>query len=189
MARKSSATATHPEDATKQHNIGERKQEIVNALQRLYALDCEIAAIVESDIKELRDEKSDIKTSLRERFGLTNKMIQARYYSYRIERDAAAANDGPTMDAIRELFEALPTGGQGSFLEALGDKDGTDADSDEEVARALGHAAGKAGKNLDTCPYAPAKKKLRASWESGWEQGQLDNMPAGPKGNGSDARA
>jgi hypothetical protein len=107
------------DEATVGHNSGERAAAIADGLREMYALDGEIAAIVERDIKELRASKSAIKDSLRERFNLTSRMIQARYYSYKIEREAVEASDDLTLQAIRELYEVLPVGGTVDLIEAV----------------------------------------------------------------------
>jgi hypothetical protein len=46
-------------------------------------------------------------------------MFTARYYSYKIEREAAANGDQVTMDVIRELYEVLPVGGTVDLVEAV----------------------------------------------------------------------
>ena len=166
------ANGNEPVDATAEHNIGNRRDEITAALKQLYALDCEIAALTEEHLKDLRADKSDIKKSLRERFQLTAKVIQARYYSYRIERDAERANDGVTLDAIRELHEALPIGGQASFLAPIGAPKFEDDVPAQADAFEQGRSAGMKGSNLATCPYPAARKKLKAEWERGWQAGQ-----------------
>jgi hypothetical protein len=113
-------SSTAGEDQTRNHNIGERRAAMREALENVYALDCEIADFIEEHVKPLREDKSAIMTSLRERFGLTAKVFRARYYGYRLEREAADNSDEITQDAIRELFEVCPVTGQGSFAEALG---------------------------------------------------------------------
>lgn len=163
---------SEPDDATLQSNIGNRRDEITSGLKRLYALDCEIAALTEEHLKDLRAEKSDIKKSLRERFNLPATVVQARYYSYRIERDAERTNDGITLDAIRELHEALPIGGQANFLGPIGAPKFEDDVPAQADAFEQGRTAGMKGSNLATCPYPAARKKLKAEWERGWQAGQ-----------------
>lgn len=107
------------QEATRNHNVGERRDALAAALKGVYELDAEIAGIIEAEVKPLREDKSAITTSLRERFNITAKVFRARYYAYRLEREAEAANDEITQDAIRELFEVCPVTGQGSFAQAL----------------------------------------------------------------------
>lgn len=112
------APETTATDATADHNIGKRRDAMRSALNSIYDLDAEIAVIIEDHIKPLREDKSQIMTSLRERFGLTAKVFRAAYYPYRLQRDAEAANDEVTQDSLRELFEVCADG-QHSFLRAL----------------------------------------------------------------------
>jgi hypothetical protein len=96
-----------------------RQGALKSALERLYEIDQEIAGIIEAQVKELRDEKSEIKKNLRGSFNITSKLVQARYQSYRIERAAADAEDDTTLDTIREMFELCPVGGQVDMLSAV----------------------------------------------------------------------
>jgi len=114
--RSEPAAPAHNEEAARHHNMGERRDEMRRALSHVYELETEIRAIIESDVKPLRSDRSEIIKSVRERFGMPANIFKARYRSYQIERDAQAANDEITQDAIRELFEVAPVNGQGSFV-------------------------------------------------------------------------
>lgn len=107
------------QDATAAHNVGNRQEELTKALAKVFSIDEQIATIVEQEIKDLRSDKSDVIQSLRERFNIPAAIFRARYYSYRMERKAAADNDQATLDQIRELYELAPVGETVDFLGAL----------------------------------------------------------------------
>lgn len=184
-------------DATLQHNSKARADVIRESLDRLYQLDSEIDDIIAAEIKELRDEKSEIKTRLRDDFNMPAKLVMARYAAYRMERKAIASADDKTLDAIRELYSIAPVGSQMDLVDAIERAGGNTpaqtaaaASDTPEGAYAAGYAAGKAGKNLDTAPIGISRfRSLKTKFEEGWEAGQLENMPAGPKGNGTEARS
>ncbi len=185
-----------PVDATLQHNSKARADVIRESLDRLYELDSEIDAIIEAEVKDLRTEKSEIKTRLREEFNMPAKLVTARYAAYRMERKAIASADDKTLDALRELFSVSPPGSQVNMLDALAEAGGhtpaqtAEAASDTpEGAYAAGFAAGKAGKNLDTVPAGIKRyRSLKAKFEEGWEAGQLENLPTGRR-NGAETQA
>jgi ribosome modulation factor len=161
------------------HNAGDREAAIKAALEDMYRIDGEIQDIIEEEVKSLREEKSTIKTSLRERFSLTSKMIQARYYSYKIEREAEAANDTVTLAAIRELYRVLPIGGMVDLVDAAQQAAAKeDKRTDAQKAHDEGRAAAVAGKGLDACPYTKRiERRLKAEWEQGHESVTTERLP------------
>ena len=106
-------------EATRFANVSARTDILRESLTRFYQLDKEIQSVVEEHIKELREEKSDIVKRVREDLNMPAKVFRARYYSYRVEQDAIAADDQITQDALVELFTVCPVTGQASFAEAL----------------------------------------------------------------------
>jgi cysteinyl-tRNA synthetase len=117
------AERLNSENATSGHNSKSKLTVIRESMERLYRLDAEIDELIEEHIKELREQKTEIKTKLREEFNMPAKLIQARYASYRLERAAEESHDNQTLEAIREMFRALPIGGQGDFMNALSEDD------------------------------------------------------------------
>ncbi len=165
------------------HNAKARQAVIADSLERLYKLDAEIDELIEEYIKELRDEKSDIFERLREDFGMPSKLVRARYASYKIERAAEVANDGVTLDAIRELYQVLPVGGQVDLVEAMAVAKKKEAAEDTRTPAQIAHDEGRKaaaeGKKLDACPYKPNQKRLKAEWESGYESEIFDAKSMG----------
>jgi hypothetical protein len=198
------AETSGSQEASRNHNVGERRESMRNALNSVYELDQEIAGIIEEHVKPLREDKSEIMTSLRERFNLPAKIFRARYYAYRAEREAADSSDEITQDAIRELFEVCPVTGQGSFAEALGTTvppppaapapkppktSAPKLTEDPEEAWAQGEAARKAGQTLASCQYVgEAQKRLRGRWEEGWESADFEIKRASGRGNEAPAQ-
>lgn len=176
---------------TATHNSQARSDALAEALEELYALDQRIAEIVEDQIKDLRDAKSEIKAGLYENYGMRAKLVQARYAIYRMQKDAIARKDDITLDAISEAFRVLPPGEQGSLLPGLdkagtiktegGEESGepvTDAEGfaknggDQNKAYERGYATGLAGEPIDKELYAGrGMKKLRAQYENGYSDG------------------
>lgn len=107
------------QEATRNANVQERKAAIERAMESVYQLDKDIAAVIAEEIAPLREDKSAVMKSLRERFQITAEVFRARYYAYRLKRRAEDANDEITQDALAELFEVCPVSGQGSFATAL----------------------------------------------------------------------
>ena len=162
------------QDVTRSHNVKDRRATIMSSMKRLYAIDQEIAAIVEDEIKDLREERSDIKKMLRETFQITSAVVNARYHSYRLEQKAIEGDDGPTQDAIREMFEALPVGGQGSLLpgmEAAGPFESDIVPSDEE-ARGLGYDHGVKDRKHQPPKTVKSRPALLAAYDEGYELGK-----------------
>lgn len=105
--------------STAGHNSQTRKEALCSALEQLYQLDIEITAILRSKVKALREEKSEIKSRLREDFQMPSALVSARYTSYKLERIAEDAHDETTLDAIREMYLALPVGGMVDLVSAV----------------------------------------------------------------------
>lgn len=105
--------------STAGHNSQTRKEALCSALEQLYRLDIEIAAFLRNHVKALREEKSEIKSRLREDFQMPAALVAARYASYRLERTAEDAQDETTLDAIREMYLALPVGGMVDLVSAV----------------------------------------------------------------------
>jgi len=124
-------------EMTRDHNMGNRKDTVIDAFQRMYALRRQIKEIIDSDVKPLREEVSDIKAMLLDRFNMPAKLVNLRYTAYEAERRAVEAGDEVTQDAIRELFEILPVTGQGSFAPALDALGGRDGRGDDDADGAL----------------------------------------------------
>jgi hypothetical protein len=108
--------------ATKHHNVKARAEAFKESMERMYRLDQDIAAILTESVKPLRDDKAEIKSTLREDYNVTATAFNARYHAYKFERKAKEAGDDASLDMLRELFEASPVGGQVNFMDAL-DKD------------------------------------------------------------------
>lgn len=183
-------------DATREHNVKARKDAISEGLEKLYQLDRQIAALMEKHIAGPREDKNKIKADLREAYQIPAALLQARYASYKLERFAEESSDDTTLDIIREMFDALPVGGSVDLVEAA-ERGAEEDDGQSFTVKAAntyeaGRKAGKAGKNLDTCLHKGATveaKKLRVEWERGWSDGQEENLPSGPRANGSEAHA
>ena len=171
------------QDATQGHNAKARADVIVESFKRLYELDREIKVLTEDHLKELKDEKSDIKARLREDFGMTARLVQARYGLYRVEREAEDASDNVTLDAIHELFEVLPVGGMVDLVSAI-DR----AKSPEEKARAEGYRDGKGGMSEGSCPH-PMDTPLSQAWMDGWYKAEAERDTRARKTNGPGAAA
>lgn len=105
-------------DATREHNVKARKDAIRDCFAQMYELDKQIAAAIEKYVKPFRDSRNDVKKKLREDYEIPNDIIMARYKGYALERFAEEAQDDTTLDAIREMFEALPIGGMVDLVEA-----------------------------------------------------------------------
>lgn len=106
--------------ANNEHNVEHRREAVTNSLEQLYQLDKKIKALTERHLTELRKQKSDIKSKLKNDYQMTAPMVNARYYPYRIERQAEDAEDQVTLDGIREAFNYLPVGGSVDLAEAAG---------------------------------------------------------------------
>lgn len=107
------------ETVTAQHNIGNRKKMMEDALSETFTLDDQIAKAMEKHVKPYREAKRDIKAKLREDLNITATVFNARYAAYVVEGRAIAANDEATLDTLRELFEHAPVGTQVDMMEAL----------------------------------------------------------------------
>lgn len=92
------------------HNAQARTEAMQKAFAELYACDEQIEAALEKYVKPYRESKSDIKTRMKDEYGVPPKLLNARYNAYKIEQDANKANDDATIDIIRELYDALPIG-------------------------------------------------------------------------------
>ncbi len=170
-----------PADATAQHNSKDRKRIINEAIGEIATLAAQRKAISEQ-IASIKAEK------IKGHLGMKIADFNAAYRLSQLEGE----DRDEFFDTLRETFEALGEGGQLDFIDAMkrpAPEAGAEASDTPEGAHAAGFAAGKAGKNLDTCPASIKRyRSLRAKWEEGWEAGQLENLPAGPR-NGSETRA
>ncbi|NIA72297.1 hypothetical protein HBA54_27275 [Pelagibius litoralis] len=116
---KEAANGTSGEGATAKHNSKVREERFQDAMQRTFALDQQIEALIEEHIKPLREDKREIKSKLSEDFNVTATTFNARYAPYKFEAKARANGDEASIDLLREIFEATPVGGQMDFVNAL----------------------------------------------------------------------
>jgi len=109
------------EGTSQSHNVEHRTKQISDALGELYLADQRIQASLAKHVEPDREVKRDIKAKLREDLNLPTKLLNARYNAYRIQRQAAEAQDESSMDLLRELFEITAPGEQVSMMSALDD--------------------------------------------------------------------
>lgn len=83
-----------------------------SAMRRTHDLDKKIDTLMDLHIKPLREEKAEIKADVRNRFGTSTKMFNARYGIYRLEQEATDSGDNITLATIKRLWDATPIGGQ-----------------------------------------------------------------------------
>ena len=107
------------ETATKDHNVKHRTDTIASCMEALYQEDKAIKAALEEHVTPHREEKTAIKKRLREDLNLTTPVINARYATYKLERQAQDQDDETTLDLLKELFEITPVGTQVSMMDAL----------------------------------------------------------------------
>jgi hypothetical protein len=100
------------------HNAQARTEAMQKAFAEMYACDEQIEAAIEKYVKPYRESKSDTKARMKDEYGIPPKLLNARYNAYKIERDAAKAQDDATVDIIRELYDALPIGGIVDLVDA-----------------------------------------------------------------------
>jgi ribosome modulation factor len=161
----SAATDTPPEEL----RGANRRAIILHACQQITALEEERKA-VGNRIKEV---KGRIKAELGYKIADFNAALRL----YQLEDEARDT----FIDTLKETFEALGIGGQLDWIETV-EREPKLPDS-YVGAFDLGKKAGVAGANLADCPYPTKDKKLRASWEDGFEKGQFQAAQA--KGNGA----
>lgn len=109
-----------------------RNKRLEDALRRTYQLDRQIKALTDQHTGSLKDEKSKIKKGLREDLNITAKVFNARYFAYRLEADARAADDNPTLENLRELFTIAPVGTTANMFDAIDEDDADEGDGDNE---------------------------------------------------------
>jgi len=171
---------------TSTHNSKARGDAILEGLAETWEIDRKIEEIIAEEIADLRERKSEIKKKLREAYQITAPLFQARYQAYKLEQKAISGEDNATLDAIREMFELAPVGGQVNMLDAMDektadgspktDKDGFVKDAgDEAKAYQIGYDLGLKGGTLDATRYTGrGLKRLRTSFESGWMDAQAE---------------
>lgn len=91
-------------------NVTARRDYLAEACERMYQIDSEIKALSAKYLKPLREDKGDIMTTLRDEYYIPAAVFRARYYAYRLERQASDNEDNATLDVIRELFDSIPIG-------------------------------------------------------------------------------
>lgn len=151
-------------------NSTSREQAMTDALERIYLLKKREREIIQDAVQGIRDSIGDIKKALREDYNVTNQVLQARLYSYTLERRAAESGDQITLDAIKEMFKVAPVGTSVRIDDVVGASEQEITDTLTE-AKKKGTAAGKGGANFDSCPY-PQGSKHREYWEQNWHAAQ-----------------
>lgn len=190
MTDKTPGNAADDGAVSPDHNVANRKQRIGDALKRTWQLDQEIDVLIEEHIKELREEKSEIKKVLRDKLNISAKVFHARYVSYRLEAQARMVEDHPTLDTIKELFGESPIGSQVDMIAAAEQTPdakhevhepvaGTAAEVTDEDVLAEGAAAFAAGSDLAANAYTEDSKHKAELWRNGWLKAEAAAAGAG----------
>lgn len=111
------------------HNSRNRIQAIKDAKEDTYDLDAQIDALMAKHIQPLRQQKSDIKSTLRKDFDISTKLFTADYNSYRVHRRAKESGDEITIATMKELYDATPIGEGLDMLEVMERADKKRADA------------------------------------------------------------
>jgi hypothetical protein len=162
-------------DATRDHNTKHRQEQIAKGIDLIYRIDQEIADLTAAHLKDLREDKSAIFKRLREDYQMPAPLMRARYAAYKLERAAIESEDDVTLDAIHEMFDILPVGGQGSLMPGLAaPKKAAAAPKPTPIApedaERLGVDAFVADGAEDAFPANVRTKKLRQAWLVGWHK-------------------
>lgn len=153
------------------HNAKSRKDAINDALAQIFQLKKNEKAAVKATVQPFRDQISDIKTTLREDYNLTDKVLKARLSSFVIEQEAIEAQDDVTLEALREMFKNAPVGVKLDMLTVLQTEEKNAIEDTLDTAKKKGTEAGANGVNFDTCPY-PDGSKHAQYWKQNWQAAQ-----------------
>lgn len=154
------------------HNAKSRKDAINDALAQIFQLKSKEKAAVKAAVQPYRDKISDIKTTLREDYNLTDKVLRARLQSFVIEQEAIEAKDEVTLEALREMFKNAPVGVKIDMLTVLQAEDQNEIQDSLDTAKKKGTEAGANGVNFDTCPYPDGSTHARY-WKDNWQAAQV----------------
>ena len=105
------------------HSVSNRKDAIEEAFQECYRLDTEIEAIVEREVKPLRQEKGEVKSKLAADFELSKKAFNLHYAHWKAGQQARQRGDDAMLSTLQELHDILPIGGQLDLVDAIGKAD------------------------------------------------------------------
>lgn len=157
-----------------------RGEQIAKSLERMYQIKAKIAKLTEEHLADLRADFSNIKKKLREDYNMPSKLVNARFVTYSLERQAQDGHDDITLDAIREMFEYVPVGGQGSLIPGFeaAEKPRKGKLPTIEECETLGKLAFETGDGEDAFPETITTKARKEAWLKGWHAAQRDEHRA-----------
>ncbi len=167
-----------PQDATREHNVKARADEIRDSFGEIYKLRMAARAAIEKHVVPLRAQVADIKKRLKDDYQIGGKALNARYSVYELERFAEDGSDDSTQDLIKELFTVLPIGAMLDLADladvAAGVVRGAGPvgmPKDKRGARAAGRRAAEENRG-DVCPYVKKSGALAKAWRQGYSEGK-----------------